>query len=118
MPALAEACLAGGARFLQIRAKHMPSGALLQICDQVVAAARPVGAVVIVNDRADIAALSQAAGVHVGQDDLDPADARRILGGFAVVGLSTHSVEQARAAARAPVDYIAVGPIFNYAENR
>lgn len=113
MPALAEACLAGGARFLQIRAKHTPSGALLQICEQVVAAARPAGAVVIVNDRADIAALAQAAGVHVGQDDLDPADARRILGGFAVVGMSTHSVEQARAAARAPVDYIAVGPVFS-----
>ncbi len=113
MPALAEACLAGGARFLQIRAKRTPSGALLQLCEQVVAAARPAGAVVIVNDRADIAALAQADGVHVGQDDLDPADARRILGGFAVVGLSTHSVEQARAAARAPVDYIAVGPVFS-----
>ena len=113
MPALAEACLAGGARFLQIRAKHTPSGALLQICEQVVAAARPAGAVVIVNDRADIAALAQAAGVHLGQDDLNPADARRILGGFAVVGISTHSVEQARAAARAPVDYIAVGPVFS-----
>ena len=112
MPALAEACLAGGARFLQIRAKHTPSGALLQICEQVVAAARPAGAVVIVNDRADVAALAQAAGVHLGQDDLNPADARRILGGFAVVGISTHSLEQARAAARAPVDYIAVGPVF------
>lgn len=68
---------------------------------------------VIVNDRADIAALSRADGVHVGQGDLDPADARRIVGGYAVVGLSTHSLEQARAAARAPVDYIAVGPIFS-----
>lgn len=112
MPALAEACLAGGARFLQIRAKQSPSGALLQICEQVMALARPAGAAVIVNDRADIARLSQADGVHVGQDDLDPADARRILGGFAVIGLSTHSIEQARAAARAPVSYIAVGPVF------
>jgi thiamine-phosphate pyrophosphorylase len=75
--------------------------------------ARPAGAVVIVNDRADIAKLSESGGVHVGQEDLDPADARRIVGGFAVIGLSTHSIEQARVAARAPVDYIAVGPVFD-----
>jgi thiamine-phosphate pyrophosphorylase len=67
---------------------------------------------VIVNDRTDVAKLARADGVHVGQDDLDPADARRILGGSAVIGLSTHSLEQARAASRAPVDYIAVGPVF------
>lgn len=74
--------------------------------------ARPAGATVIVNDRADIAKLAGADGVHVGQEDLDPADARRILGGFAMIGLSTHSIDQARAASRAPVDYIAVGPVF------
>jgi thiamine-phosphate pyrophosphorylase len=67
---------------------------------------------VIVNDRADIATLARADGVHLGQDDLDPADARRILGGFATIGLSTHTIDQARAAARAPVNYIAVGPVF------
>jgi thiamine-phosphate pyrophosphorylase len=110
--ALADAYLAGGARFLQIRAKRSASGALLQMCEQVIARSRPAGATVIVNDRADIATLSRADGVHLGQDDLDPADARRILGGFAMIGLSTHSVDQARAAARAPVSYIAVGPVF------
>lgn len=82
------------------------------MCDEVIAVARPERALVIVNDRADLAVLSRADGVHVGQDDLAPADARRILGGSALVGLSTHSMEQARAAAAAPVDYIAVGPIF------
>lgn len=82
------------------------------MCERVVALAKPAGAVVIVNDRVDIAKLSQAHGVHLGQEDLEPAAARRILGGFAVVGYSTHSVEQARAALRAPVDYIAVGPVF------
>jgi thiamine-phosphate pyrophosphorylase len=112
LPALAEAYLAGGARFLQVRAKRAPSGALLEVCEQVVALARPAGAMVIVNDRADIAKLSDADGVHLGQEDLDPADARRILGGFAMIGLSTHSLEQARAAGRTPVDYIAVGPVF------
>lgn len=112
MPALADAYLAGGARFLQIRAKRSASGAFLQMCEQVVASSRRAGATVIVNDRADIAALSHADGVHLGQDDLDPADARRILGGFATIGLSTHSLDQARAAARAPINYIAVGPVF------
>jgi thiamine-phosphate pyrophosphorylase len=67
---------------------------------------------VIVNDRADIAALCSADGVHVGQDDLDAASVRRILGSSAIVGISTHTPEQARAASRLPVDYIAVGPIF------
>jgi thiamine-phosphate pyrophosphorylase len=112
MSALADAYLAGGARFLQIRAKQSASGAFLQSCEQVIARARPAGATVIVNDRADIATLSHADGVHLGQDDLDPADARRLLGGFATIGLSTHSIDQARAAARAPINYIAVGPVF------
>jgi len=112
VPALADAYLAGGARFLQIRAKRSASGAFLQMCEQVLASSRRAGATVIVNDRADIATLSHADGVHLGQDDLDPADARRILGGFATIGLSTHSLDQARAAARAPINYIAVGPVF------
>jgi thiamine-phosphate pyrophosphorylase len=67
---------------------------------------------VIVNDRADIAKLSGAAGVHLGQDDLDPIAARRLLGGDAVIGISTHSADQVRAAATMAVDYIAVGPVF------
>lgn len=67
---------------------------------------------VIVNDRADLARLSGADGVHMGQDDLGPAAARRILGGSAVIGLSTHSADQVRAASRLPADYIAVGPVF------
>jgi thiamine-phosphate pyrophosphorylase len=85
------------------------------MCEDVVKRARPVGAMVIVNDRADIAWLAEAGGVHVGQDDLGPVAARRILGGGAVIGLSTHSVDQVRAAARMPVDYIALGPLFGTA---
>jgi thiamine-phosphate pyrophosphorylase len=115
VPALAEAYLDGGARLLQIRAKHSPSGAFLLMCEQVVARSRPKGATVIVNDRADIAKLAKADGVHVGQDDLDPKSARRILGDSACVGLSTHSTDQARKAAREPINYIAVGPVFSTA---
>ena len=110
--ALADAYLAGGARFIQIRSKHSASGPFLAVCEDVVAGARKAGAMVIVNDRADIAKLSGANGVHVGQDDLDPADARRILGGAAIIGMSTHSPEQVRAAANMAVNYIAVGPVF------
>lgn len=112
MPALAEAYLAGGARFLQVRAKTTSSAALLEMCRAVVERARPLGATVIVNDRADIALLAGASGVHLGQDDLEPAAARTILGDRAVIGVSTHTPDQVRAAARLPVDYIAVGPLF------
>lgn len=112
LSALADAYLAGGARFIQIRSKHSASGAFLEICEDLVARAKKAGAIVIVNDRADIARLCAADGVHLGQEDLDPASARRILGGNAIVGLSTHSAGQVHAAASMPVDYIAVGPIF------
>ncbi|MEO5742304.1 MAG: thiamine phosphate synthase [Vicinamibacterales bacterium] len=110
--ALADAYLAGGARFIQIRSKRGASGPFLEMCEEVVARARKAGAIVIVNDRADIARLSAADGVHVGQDDLDPASARRILGGAAIVGVSTHSADQVHAASTMAVDYVAVGPIF------
>lgn len=110
------AFLDGGARFIQVRAKQMPSGALLDLCEGVVQAAAPYKASVIVNDRADIAAMSRAAGVHVGQDDLDPAAALALLGALlgpgAIVGYSTHTVAQVEAAVHEPLSYIAVGPVF------
>jgi thiamine-phosphate pyrophosphorylase len=109
---LAEAYLAGGARFLQVRAKSASGADFLKICEAVVARAHASGAIVIVNDRADVARFAGADGVHVGQDDLPPAMVRQVLGGRAVVGYSTHTIEQVRAASRLPVDYIAVGPIF------
>ena len=65
----------------------------------------------VVNDRADIARLLDA-GLHLGQDDLSPADARRVLGDGAFIGFSTHNEAQLRAAADEPVDYLALGPIF------
>lgn len=70
------------------------------------------GALVIVNDRADLAGMSGAAGVHVGQEDLPPAMARQLLGRDAIVGVSTHSVSQIAAVVREPISYIAVGPVF------
>jgi thiamine-phosphate pyrophosphorylase len=82
------------------------------LCDAFVAAADGFGAAIVINDRADLALMSGAAGVHVGQDDL-PVDAvRALLGSQAIVGYSTHSVDQIEQAARGPVSYIAVGPVF------
>lgn len=115
VPGLAEAYLAGGACFLQVRAKHATGAEYLNMCEDVVARARAVGAWVIVNDRADVARLSGAAGVHVGQDDLSAADARAIVGADAIVGFSTHSVDQVREAEGMPIDYVAIGPIFGTA---
>jgi thiamine-phosphate pyrophosphorylase len=109
---LARAYLDGGARLLQLRAKHLASGPFLTLCDGLVQAAAPYHASIIVNDRADLAALAKAAGVHAGQEDLSPAEARRLLGPAAVVGCSTHTVAQIEAAVHEPISYLAVGPIF------
>jgi thiamine-phosphate pyrophosphorylase len=109
---LACAYLDGGARFLQLRAKQLASGPFLNLCDGVVQAAARYSASIIVNDRADLAVLANANGVHVGQDDLAPADARRLLGSAAIVGFSTHTVAQIEAAIREPISYLAVGPVF------
>jgi thiamine-phosphate pyrophosphorylase len=110
---LAAACLAGGATFLQIRAKGFSSAALLTVTMEVVRHAEGSGALIIVNDRADIARVAAAGGVHVGQDDLPPAAVRRVLEPTAVVGISTHTDDHVRDALRQPVDYVAIGPIFD-----
>jgi thiamine-phosphate pyrophosphorylase len=109
---LARAFLDGGARFLQIRAKQLSSGEFLTLCDAVVTAAEVYDATVIVNDRIDLARLSGAAGAHVGQDDLPVAAARAQLGDEAILGTSTHTVEQIDRAIHEPVTYVAVGPVF------
>ncbi len=74
--------------------------------------AGPYNAAIIVNDRADLAVMANAAGVHVGQEDLAPADARRLVGQMRIVGYSTHTVPQIEAAIREPISYLAVGPVF------
>ena len=109
--ALAIACLRGGARWLQLRGKDASSADLLALAEAVVAASRAYDAKVIVNDRADIARMAGAAGVHVGQDDLT-VDAVRRVAGAAIVGLSTHDERQVDAALQSSADYIAVGPIY------
>ena len=98
---------------MQVRGKHLPSRDLLHQTTAIVA--RAGGARVIVNDRADVARLAGAAGVHVGQDDLSPSAVRTLVGAEAVVGLSTHTPSQRDAALAEPVDYLAIGPVFGTA---
>ena len=109
---LAAACLHGGARFLQVRATAASGAWLHDTTSAIVALAHAEGAIVIVNDRADIARLAGADGVHVGQNDLPPAAVRSIVGTDCLVGVSTHTIEQIDAAVLEPVDYVAIGPVF------
>ena len=108
---IARQLFEGGARLVQIRNKKAGAGELLDQVETVLRFA-PADARVIVNDRVDVAMLSHAQGVHLGQDDLPVERARAILGDAAWIGYSTHNLEQARAADRLPVNYIAIGPIF------
>jgi thiamine-phosphate pyrophosphorylase len=110
--AVLDAFLAGGARLIQLRDKISASGAFLALADAAVARAHAAGAILLVNDRADIAAMAKADGVHVGQEDLDVEQARRVVGPDAIVGLSTHDDEQIAAALETTASYIAVGPIY------
>ena len=107
-----RAALAGGAAAVQVREKDMPDGRLLARARQVTRAAHEAGAMAIINDRPDIAVLAAADGVHVGQGDLAPNEVRRIVGPDRIVGVSTHSLAQALAAAEAGADYIGCGPMF------
>ena len=112
---VARACLAGGARLLQVRGKEEGSAAFLALADALVSETRRVGGRLVVNDRVDIARMSGADGVHVGQDDLPAEDARRLLGPDAIVGVSTHDPAQVERALTSPATYIAVGPIYGTA---
>lgn len=109
---LASACLSGGARLFQMRAKRESSARLLETARSISELAHQEDAIVIVNDRADVARVSGADGVHVGQDDLPATAARILVGDRAVVGLSTHTREQLARAVLQPVTYVACGPVF------
>jgi thiamine-phosphate pyrophosphorylase len=107
----AAAALAGGARVIQVRMKEAPAGAVLEAARRVVALARGRG-LVLVNDRADLALLADADGVHLGDDDLPPAEARRLLGPERLVGRTCRTLAEARAALAEGADHVGFGPIF------
>jgi len=102
----------GGATLIQLRHKSASPREFYAEALKAVAAGRELGVRVIINDRVDVALAVKADGVHLGQDDLPPADARKLLGPDRIIGFSTHTLEQALEAASMPVDYIALGPIF------
>lgn len=103
---------AGGATLIQLREKHLAPREFYREALEALRVARSRGVRLIINDRVDIALALSADGVHLGQDDLPPTAARELLGESAIIGFSTHNVEQARAAALLPIDYLAIGPIF------
>jgi thiamine-phosphate pyrophosphorylase len=103
--------LDGGAKILQFRHKGFLSREAFAWLEQIAKLARATGATLVVNDRADLAKLF-GAGLHLGQDDLLPSVARRVIGPDAIVGYSTHNEAQLRAACDEPADYLALGPIF------
>ena len=109
---VAKALLGAGIRILQYREKDKKAGRMLEECRALRELTRAAGACLIVNDHVDIALLCEADGVHVGQDDLPVPEVRRLVGPDMIIGLSTHSPEQARAAEAAGADYIGVGPIY------
>jgi len=107
----AEALLEAGARILQFRHKNFFSRQAFQDASRISELCRQAGALFVVNDRADIAKLLDSA-LHLGQEDLAPMDARRILPPPGIIGFSTHNEQQLLAGNLEPVDYLAIGPIF------
>ncbi len=106
---------AAGIRIVQLRGKGLPAGAFVSWASAGVRGAAGSGVRVLVNDRADVALLAGADGVHLGQDDVSARTARRLLGDRAVIGLSTHTRAEVELARREPADYLAVGPVFDTA---
>lgn len=111
-PAMCERLLEGGADLVQLRAKKLTPAALEPLARELLATCRSQDVPFIINDHADLAARIGADGCHVGQDDLSVGSVRRLLPPGALVGLSTHSLAQARAALEQAPDYIGFGPLF------
>jgi len=108
----ADAVLGAGVDVLQLRDKHAEAGPLLEAAAVLRAAADRHGALLAVNDRADVALAAGADVLHLGQDDLPMAWARRVLGDGVLLGRSTHGLDQFRRAVAEPWDYLAVGPVW------
>jgi thiamine-phosphate pyrophosphorylase len=102
----------GGATFIQLREKYASPREFFDDAKSAVEIARKHSVKIIINDRIDLALALKADGVHLGQDDLPPAKARKMLSENAIIGFSTHSIEQAVKAAKLPIDYLAIGPVF------
>jgi thiamine-phosphate pyrophosphorylase len=106
-----EGALAGGADLFQLRDKDASDDELVAAAERARERCHAAGALFLLNDRPDLAVTCGADGVHVGQDDMPVDRARELVGDAALVGLSTHSVQQAQAGCRSGADYVAVGPV-------
>lgn len=104
--------LEGGAKIIQLRAKDAPTGPMLEAARKIRALTVSYGALFIVNDRVDVALLSRANGAHLGNDDIPLEDARKLLGKNSIIGISTHTRQEALAARKRGADYISFGPVF------
>jgi len=111
-PDQTKALIKGGAKFIQLREKIESSINFYSAAKETIAIAHQANAKIIINDRVDIALMTGADGVHLGQDDLPPEKARALLGNDSIIGFSTHNEEQAIKALSLPIDYIAIGPVF------
>jgi thiamine-phosphate pyrophosphorylase len=111
----AESLIRAGVRVMQLRMKGAATGEIAEAARGLLPACRASGVDLIVNDDAEACRASGADGLHVGQGDLAPAEARRIMGPGKILGVSTHSQSQFEAALHEPVDYIAVGPVYGTA---
>ncbi|HYJ89455.1 MAG TPA: thiamine phosphate synthase [Pyrinomonadaceae bacterium] len=102
-----------GMTLVQLREKILSAREFYEEAASALSAGRERGVTIIVNDRVDIALALKADGVHLGQDDMPAEAARRLLGPDSIIGVSTHTLEQAQGAAELPVDYVAIGPLFS-----
>ncbi|MDA8267388.1 MAG: thiamine phosphate synthase [Actinomycetota bacterium] len=106
-----EHCILGGVDVVQLRERSLGDRALVARARALVAVCAAHGVPAIVNDRPDLAIAAGADGVHVGQDDIEPAVARTIVGPDRIVGLSTHAPDELAGSLAEPVDYISAGPV-------
>lgn len=111
LEAVAAACR-GGASVIQVREKEAPDAEVLAVARDLAAVAREAGALLLVNDRVEVALAAGADGVHLGPTDMAPGEARRRLGPGALLGATTHGLAQARRAAEEGADYVGIGPVF------
>lgn len=110
---IVQRMLAGGAKLIQLRDKEASAKEMMEAARDCLELTRAVGAKLIINDRVDVAMITDADGVHLGQDDLTVEEARALLGPDKIIGLSTHSLAQVEAALTTSANYIAIGPIFS-----
>lgn len=107
----AQDLIAAGVKILQLRCKKMPNADFYKLVTKLVPACKRSGVLLILNDRVDVCMITEASGIHLGQDDFPATEARQLLP-HAIIGLSTHNIHQVQDADQLPIDYISIGPIF------